>query len=637
MNKAYTMYAGLAVMLMQKYRNVLPIKYIYRRSQADGFAFEPVSRGAIDKKYIKSYVYPEIIYNSDRTTNGPRQYKIDIGKIPQTWKRQKKKSRLTGEELWYNRGGHSDNAVGGKNWYSRFQYRDYSFQASRVAGANVKTSSVGYEKQKYVNVVPKSPQDYIQGIGSHSPKSDPKYNEFAAGMRTGGIGGRRKTSDAQITPQGMKARWIRGGGPGGGQHLQNLLTPRKTRMQTPNVKGEAGRLGGQHIMRHWFKLWEANYNLILKSESGRVLRSFIREVYPEHDKNYRINQPKVTQTRTTTIKRSRGRPKGSGGRTYSTKYHMSKHIRKFGILGPGLTIDKFQQVLKDVPLHYIGSEKTISAWDAEFFDLTDDKMAAKDFTDAVRKLQRKINSTKGARKKFPKKMELIGMPIKSNHFSGLVMVARPGKGDNAPVQMSAFIVPTGKKEYTQIADSLIKKKSKNAGTRAQSTLQKRGTSKKASVEIITQESSTIYGMIARNATTISLEDDDGVALGLGKHAASTIFRRVNKQIRTKRKFMEAGLSGAFDPEDYAEGGFKNWYKYWLRQCQRLETQTVGSHRAGWKKFMLQSVGKQPDPKRKGKRGNINDYIQAAKVWHPPGYIRPFIRMGEGTTAKYNRP
>jgi hypothetical protein len=64
--KEYTMYAGLAVMLQQKYKNVLPIKYIYRKSASDGFAFEPVSRGAIDKNYVRSYVYPEVIYNSDR-------------------------------------------------------------------------------------------------------------------------------------------------------------------------------------------------------------------------------------------------------------------------------------------------------------------------------------------------------------------------------------------------------------------------------------------------------------------------------------------------------------------------------------------------------------------------------------------
>ena len=61
--KPYRMHAGLAVMLFQKYRNVLPIKYIYRRGGLNSFAFEPVQRGtAVDDNFIKSAVYPEIIY-----------------------------------------------------------------------------------------------------------------------------------------------------------------------------------------------------------------------------------------------------------------------------------------------------------------------------------------------------------------------------------------------------------------------------------------------------------------------------------------------------------------------------------------------------------------------------------------------
>ena len=83
-------------MLFQKYRNVLPIKYIYRRGGLNSFAFEPVQRGtAVDDNFLRSAVYPEIIYNSDRDNAGPRKHKINVGKIPRSWLQQKKKSRVS--------------------------------------------------------------------------------------------------------------------------------------------------------------------------------------------------------------------------------------------------------------------------------------------------------------------------------------------------------------------------------------------------------------------------------------------------------------------------------------------------------------------------------------------------------------
>lgn len=642
--KPYMMHAGLAVMLMQKYKNVLPIKYIYRRGQGNSFAFEPTIRGSADKRFIRGAVYPEIIYNSDRPNTGAKKHKIDIGKIPGSWKIQKKRSKRTGEMLTYFRGGHSDNAIGGKNWYDKFQYRDYSFQARHKSDkSDIKRSfndsasegPWGYGP-RYVNVTPKSPQDYVEGKGLHSPRNDPKYNEFTRGMQTGGIGGRRKTSQLQISPQGMKARWIRGGGPGGGQHLRDLKTPRGTRMSMGNFKGDIGRLPGQHIMAHWYRLWQANYELHLQSQAQRVLRSFVRMVYPDQGPA-EIEKPKVVAgTKTVRSKRGRGGGPRGGYQTYSTKRETAMAIRKVGIQGD-LEHDTFMQVLKENPYHFLGSQKTKSSWSHLFEDINMKNKNAMDWIKEVKSIERKLNRDPEARRKYPNATQLVGMPI--GWHTGIIMISKPGGQPTSKVQMTAMVAPTGRFEAKRIAHSLIRKNANRQKAASQTTLESATRQKKQSVDILTQETETLFALVGNSQLSISFEDEDGAAMQVGDVMASKIFKKVNKQLRTKRKFMQQSLSAAFDPESlHMEGGFKDWYYYWLKESKRLERLTVGSNRGAWQKFMREFVGPNPDPKLNlKKKGNIADYMSASKTWHSPGYIRPFVRLGRTGGERYNEP
>ena len=643
--KPYMMHAGLAVMLFQKYRNVLPIKYIYRRGSVNSFAFEPVQRGqSKDPNFLRSSVYPEIIYNHDRDNSGPRQNKINVGKIPRSWLKQKKTSRVSGKTLVYNRGGHSDNAIGGKNWYDKFQYRDYSFasvkQAKSASGDRSRVK-VDWNEQsgmwgrgpEYVMTKAKSPDDLIQS-GGH--RSHPLYNEFKAGMNeTGGFG--RKTSKKQVSKDGLKARWIRGGGPGGGQHQKNLKLPRGNSMVDGAFKGDIADIPTQHIMHHWYRLWQSNYELHLKSQAQRVLRSFVRYVYPDEGAAKIEHQPTIIKG-TKTVQRVRGSGPRGGHTRYSTKRELTMATRKLGVGGP-LTQDDFMRVLKDTDLHHIGSQKTTSDWDPFFSPIAEGQQNIQSWMADVKKTERNLNkNSKEAREKrksVPAKRKLIATSI--GWHTGVVMVSKPQGKPTSKVQFSIFVVPTGRTESLRIAASLVRKQSKRALGNAQTTIKSSLANKNQTVNILTEESATLMAVLASSQTSITIEDDDGAAMQVGKVMAERVFRKVNRELRTQRKFMNQSLSSAFDPADLnIQSGFKDWYSFWLKESQRLERMTVGSNNGAWQKFMRESVAPTPSTNNP-KKGRLQDYIRATKTWHPPGYIRPFVRMGRAGGESYNEP
>tara|TARA_Y100001973_G_C5207858_1_gene342928 strand:+ start:1463 stop:3406 length:1944 start_codon:yes stop_codon:yes gene_type:complete len=646
--KPYRMHAGLAVMLFQKYRNVLPIKYIYRRGGLNSFAFEPVQRGtAVDDNFIKSAVYPEIIYNSDRDNAGPRKHKINVGKIPRSWLQQKKKSRVSGQDLIYNRGGHADNAIGGKNWYDKFQYRDYSFQSVSQAKSRSgdrtrlkrdwnEQSSVWGLGPEYVMTKAKTPDDLLTGTGR---RSHPLYKEFKSGMNeSGGFG--RKTSKLQVTPQGLKARWIRGGGPGGGQHLRELKLPRGNNMMKGGIRGDIEEMPSQHIMKHWYRLWQANYELHLQGQAQRVLRSFVRMVYPDEGAA-KIEQPKVERG-TKTVRRSLSSQRGTGPRggvtRYSTKREITMATRRLGVGGP-LTQDKFMKLLKETDLHHLGSQKTKSEWDPFFTPLQEREQNVKSWIQDVKQLERKLNAnTKEARanrKKLPAGRKLIATSI--GFATGIVLTSKPKGQPNSKVQFSIFIVPTGRTESLRIAGSLTRKNAARKKVATQATIESSIKKANQTINIITDESLTLMGIIAGSHTSITLEDEDGAAMKVGNVMAEKVFRKVNRELRSQRKYMQQSLGSAFDPADLnIQSGFKDWYAYWLRESQRLERLTVGSNRGAWQKFMREYVA--PTPKTNNpKKGRLQDYLSASKTWHPPGHIRPFVRMGRADGENYNQP
>ena len=88
----------------------------------------------------------------------------------------------------------------------------------------------------------------------------------------------------------------------------------------------------------------------------------------------------------------------------------------------------------------------------------------------------------------------------------------------------------------------------------------------------------------------------------------------------------AALRKQFDPmSEGREGDFRDWYLKWMRESKRLENMTVESARrsGGWNDWMMRYVAPAPSTNNpmKVKLGN---YRNAARSWHSPSYIRPFV-------------
>ena len=634
-----TLYAGLAVMLMRQQRNVLPIKYLYRKGgqQNEGFSFEPRMTGREDKDYVKSAIYSELIYNMDSTA-ARHTNRIGIGKIPGTWKLQRKGGkRIGGGSVYggkpkiYHRGQHTASATPKAYTYENYGY----FKGDKTYTSGEWGPSERYPKGrtgKYrygrggVTTPAKDPQDLMRGGNIPHPSTlavVDKFLKFQASKTS-------KLSNRQVSPKGMKARWIRGGGgksqggQSGGQHLRDLKLPNKQSLITGMFEGEVDKLPKNHIMHHWYKLWEHNYDMYLRNQAQRVLVSFLRAMG-------KSDEAKALKSKTTLdgklVKPTKGRQsrgKARKTRQYSTatlikRYTKTPNVGLAGVVSPETVLN----TISDGGLHVIGSNKTESRIEDMFTKLSaGSKQDLNQFINDVSQLQREINSDPLKLNRVPKQNRVIGVFL--GNYLGLIIVGRPGKSDSAPVKLTPTVLLTGRREAQVLAASLLRKEKKRKATVNLKRISKTSLAAKENLKVIQNEMEATYALIGKNmGMQLSIEGESGIGVPIDRDFANLLKKRMTKNIKGHLSGAEAELNRIFDPYDTPEktSNFMEWYERWMLESTKLERRTVEMQRPHWQRFMLDWVGPKTDKYRQGK---VSSYRSAARTWHSPGYIRPFV-------------
>ena len=546
------------------------------------------------------------------TTAKPWPATVDV--IEQEWKRQHKGSigargNVGGGGRWYTRGRNTPPQTVDKNW----TYKDYSHFTGE--NLNWKGNSQRYKRGGHIRRKVETPQDLISG-NVPNVKETARMKEFSAKRK-------HATSNRQITPLGMKARWIRGGGPKGGQHLKNFKLTNKRQLKTGTYEGDVDKLPENHIMNHWFRLWEQNYNLYLRGESQRVLRHFLK-LMEAPEIGSKVVKPKVTGgTKVVFGGPRQKRGKARAPRTYATKRLVQQYSRKFGVAGLA-SRETFEGILKD-GFHFMGSEKTsdVSSSLFEKIAMSSTNDINKFITD-VSALQRKLNRTKESRETVPRANKMIGMPL--GNYIGIVIIGRPGpqQAPDPPVKLTPTVITTGKRELATVLNSLVQNNVTKRRKTQQKKIMKDSGAKKLMEAEIEQSLELYYNIVGKSANyQVSMQGEKAASAPLGVEMARTIRRRVARGVRKDWKDMEADVRQAISPEESGRqsSNFMTWYRYWVRESKKIERRVVAGVRPYWSKFMQTNVARKTNMYRGGK---IKSYLDAARTWHSPGYIRPFV-------------
>ena len=601
------LYAGLAVMLMRKHRNVLPIKYLYRKSGINngGFTFEPVAPAhADDESYLRSSLYPEIIYNSDRAGQS-RPHRLSAGKIPNSWKFQfkggdKSSGVQTGKK--YTRGGNIVPAGGG------LTYDDYSYFTPEGVSKGAK-----FKYGDFTRYEAKTADDMLKG--SNQVQNNKGYEAFKGFQQ-------RPTSNLQITPKGMKARWVRGGGPARlGKHLKTLKLPNKTQLSKGPMLGDVANLPGNHIMSHWYKLYQHNYEAKLQGQSRRVLVDFMRIMGRGEQRG------KIKSKDTPKISRSAklGRDKTGLRRTRypSSKGLIKRFAKSKGVAG-GASSETVLDALR-------GGWKMITPTKGGIWqEISDDKTNQDivQFLNSVRTLQVQINASEYEKKRIPKNNRLIGVELLGGNL-GLIVTGRPGKENNPPVLLTASVIMTGRREMEALTESEIRAQNRRGKAKIQTTLGANADKKEKVTSTMVTEAITSYELITKSmGLTLSLEGQKGAEISISKDFNEQIKRNMTRGVSASLRDMksDAALRKQFDPmAEGREGDFRDWYLKWMNESKKLENMTVESARrsGGWNDWMMRYVAPPPSTNNPMK-GKLQNYRSAARSWHSPSYIRPFV-------------
>lgn len=620
-----TLYAGLAVMLMRQQRNVLPIKYLYRKTgpTGDGFAFEPTMRGREDKDYLRSAVYPELIYGMDSKA-AAHSRKVGIGNIPASWKLQKKGgTRIGGGQVYtkgkvYHRGQESVGTMPEEFKYTSYEAftgeKEYTSGPMKGRTMTFKMGRGGITQE------PKDAQDLMAGAGSNIPTSKTlakvqRFIKFQAGKKG-------KLSRRQISPQGMKARWIRGGGPGGGQHLKNLRVPRgRTNLKSGRYDGDVDKLPKDHIMYHWYKYWENNYEVYLKNQAQRVLISFLKKMQQGEKSKAVPTKPTTGGKLVRPAKGRQTRGKARAAPNFATSTLVKRYSKSRGIVGV-VSDETVLNTISDGGLHVIGSATTHSSIEDLFDTLTTNSTNdIAQFMNNVAQVQREINKDPLKRNRVAKDNTVLGFFL--GNFLGLVIVGRPGKGKNAPVQLTPTVLMTGRNEAHIIAQSLLRKEKKRIANTNQARITKNAVAAQKNLEVMASEVDALYALIGKNmGAQLSIEGESGAHIPLERDIAIQLKRNVTNAIRGRTIETDAVMRQAVDPRGIDQtSNFMDWYQHWMKESMRLERRIVERQRPRWQKFMKEYVGPKTN---KYRGGDIKSYQSAAKTWHSPGYIRPFV-------------
>jgi len=463
----------------------------------------------------------------------------------------------------------------------------------------------------------------MKGAGSNIPSQKTlavadRFTKFQAGNKA-------KLSNRQISPRGMKARWIRGGGPGGGQHLKSYKLPNKTRLSTGTYEGEVDKLPKSHIMHHWYKLWENNYNTYLRNQSQRVLISFLKYMgKADVSKKIKGERRKIsTGAKVVRAKGRQARGKGRAARTYSTRVLIKRFTKTSGLAGvvsPQTVLD----TISEGGLHIIGSNKSRSSIEDLFNEISSESTSdLNDFINNVSQLERQINKDVLKRNRVPKDNTVLGFFL--GNFLGLIIVGRPGKGKNSPVKLTPTVLMTGRKEAQMIAQSLLRKEKKKRANTNQARIAKTSVAAKQNLQIIAAEVDSVYALIGKNlGTQLVIEGESGAGTPIDRDFANILKRRMTRALKGNKKETDAEMRKAFDPHPKGQpeesSNFMEWYLKWMREAHRLERRIVEMQRARWGNFMTDWVGPKTD---KYREGDVDSY-RKAKTWHSPGYVRPFV-------------
>tara|TARA_R110000824_G_scaffold5437_2_gene25108 strand:+ start:3436 stop:5280 length:1845 start_codon:yes stop_codon:yes gene_type:complete len=605
--KPVMLYAGLAVMLMRKHRNVLPIKYLYRKSGVNngGFTFEPVAPAHTDdESYLKSSLYPEIIYNSDRAGQS-RPNRLRAGNIPDSWKYQfkggdKSSGVQTGKK--YKRGGNIVPAGGG------LTYDDYSYFTPEGVSKGAK-----FKYGDFTRYEAKTAEDMLKG--SNQVQNNKGYEAFKGFQQ-------RPTSNLQITPKGMKARWVRGGGPARlGKHLRTLKLPNNTRLSKGPGTGDVSNLPRNHIMNHWYKLYQHNYERVLQGQSRRVLVDFMNIMGRGSERGTikTKDSPKVTR-KSKTVRDRTGLKKT---RYPSSQGLVKRYAKSKGVAG-GASTETVMDAMK-------GGWKMLTPTKGGIWEEISDDKTNQDivqFLNSVRNLQVNINASEYEKRKIPKRNRLIGVELVGGAL-GLIVTGRPGNEANPPVLLTASVIMTGRREMMELAASELRALNRRGKAKVQSTLGATAEKKTKTDALMVTEAIASYEIITRAmGVTLSLEGSKGAEINISEDFNDQLKRNMTKGVSASLKDMKsnAALRKQFDPmSEGREGDFRDWYLKWMRESKRLENMTVESARrsGGWNDWMMRYVAPAPSTNNpmKGKLGN---YRNAARSWHSPSYIRPFV-------------
>ena len=598
--KPVMLYAGLAVMLMRKHRNVLPIKYLYRKSGINdgGFTFEPVGGTGTDESYLRSSLYPEIIYNSDRAGQS-RPNRIRIGDIPDKWRRQFKGDKI------YKRGRNTVPPGGGIQ-FDNYGYFDPDGKAVEK-----------YTHGKPIVTTAKKAEDLLSGPNMMSnAKLAQQFRDFK----------QRPTSQLQVSPKGLKARWVRGGGIGnrfGGGHLERLKTPQGGRLTRSMQDGDVDELPRTHIMNHWYKLYQHNYELKLRGQSRRVLVDFMNIMGKgERGRIKSKDDPGMVKTKTTKVDRTRSKNPNKRTRRIGAKTLIKKFAKKVGIAGGVSPESVFSAMSGYRGFEMIG--KRGGLWGK----LGDDKanMDINAFLSEVRKLQVSINASEYERNRVPKGNRVIGVPLASGKL-GLVIAGRPGSGPNPPVLLTSSVLMSGPGQLAMMIEADTIKNTRMSSKNVQSKLTDAARKRTESTQGVVDAIGASYQIIARSqGLALVVEGQKGAEIPISQDFNDQLKRNITKGVSANLKDMNSNLRRQFDPgAEGREGNFRDWFEKWQRESKRLENMTVESARrsGGWNDWMMRYVAPNPTTNNP-RKGKLKNYRDAARTWHSPSYIRPFV-------------
>tara|TARA_R110002020_G_scaffold12642_1_gene46206 strand:- start:13691 stop:15532 length:1842 start_codon:yes stop_codon:yes gene_type:complete len=597
--KDVMLYAGLAVMLMRKHRNVLPIKYLYRKSGVNdgGFTFEPVGAAGQDEAYLRSSIYPEIIYNSDAAGKS-RKHRIPIGQIPDKWKRQFKGDKI------YKRGRNTVPAGGG------IEYEDYGY--FDPDGKAVKK----YTHGKPIVRTAKKAEDLLGGPNIMS--NDKLYRQFKDFRQ-------RPTSMLQISPRGMKARWVRGGGVGnrfGGGHLERLKTPQGGSLSRKMGTGDVDNLERSHIMNHWYKLYQHNYELKLRGQSRRVLVDFLNIMGKGERGKIKDKDDPAIQRKGTKVTKTRSKSGLKRTRRTGTKTLIKRMAKKVGIAG-GMSAEGVFEAMKGVH-----GFKMLDAKGGPWKALGDEtkQMDVNKFLSEIRKLQMTINADTYQRNRVPKNNRVIGVPLESGKL-GLVVAGRPGDVADPPVQLTATVLMSGPAQLAMLIENETTKNTRNASKKVQTDLTTRQQKTNAVQEGLVDAIGASYQIIARSTgLSLAVEGTKGAEIPISQEFNEQLKRKMTKGVSANIKDINDNLRRQFDPMSEGNAGdFRDWFEKWQKESKRLENMTVESARrsGGWNDWMMRYVAPNPTTNNP-RKGKLKNYRDAARTWHSPSYIRPFV-------------